>query len=180
MYVGGTKTDTLLVSNPGCDVLTVTSIASDHGDFAATPGTFDLQIDESQAVVVSFNPSSAAMITGALTIESNDPDEPTLLVMLDGEGMTAPEITVAPDSLFADLLTGETDTQVVTIANEGGSDLTFDIDIDELFGKVAAKGASAMPQPQPGQKAVGKTSLRRYLNSRCLRFSAFFFCSVTT
>jgi len=37
----------------------------------------------------------------------------------------SPDISVTPDSLFADLLSGQVETQVLTIANGGGGDLDW-------------------------------------------------------
>lgn len=43
-----------------------------------------------------------------------------------------PDISVSPDSLNADLLTGQVSSQILTISNSGQSDLTFDIFIQEV------------------------------------------------
>lgn len=45
-----------------------------------------------------------------------------------------PEISVSPDSLSADLSTGDTTTQTLTISNSGGSDLNFGISMNSLTG----------------------------------------------
>ena len=78
---------------------------------------------------VSFAPSSADVLTGQLTITSNDPDEPVVTVDLLGQGLVPPEIVVTPDSLYVDLLPDQSETRIVTIANNGGSDLDWSISV---------------------------------------------------
>ena len=43
-----------------------------------------------------------------------------------------PDIAVAPDSLFADLLTGATASRIVTISNSGASELVFTVEREAL------------------------------------------------
>ncbi len=50
----------------------------------------------------------------------------TIFYPLNGQA----DISIAPDSLYSDLNTGETETQTVTITNSGNSDLDWVIDID--------------------------------------------------
>ncbi len=145
VFIGAVVTRIIEVSNPGCDLLSITDIASDHGDFTVTPTSFDLAVSQSQDVAVSFAPSSAAVIEGTLTIASNDPDEPTVTVALVGEGLIPPEIAVTPDSLAADLLTGEVQTQQLTVANNGGSDLVFDIRIEGASATLGVVGTDRGP-----------------------------------
>ena len=58
-------------------------------------------------------------------------DESTLDVSVSGIGAEPPIITVTPDSLYSALFTGETETQILTITNDGGRDLEWEIDISE-------------------------------------------------
>ena len=50
-----------------------------------------------------------------------------------------PDIEVSPDSLHADLFTGDTETQTLTISNEGESDLEWSgaIDVNNLYSQAA-------------------------------------------
>ena len=63
----------LLVSNTGCDPLTVNEITSDSPEFAVISPTFPLIIaeDRSQEVVVQFAPSDTDEISGVLTLKSD-------------------------------------------------------------------------------------------------------------
>ena len=131
IFLGGSRSNTLVVSNPGCDLLTVTDITIDHGDFTTDTTPFDLAVGDARELVVTFAPTSVAVITGSLSITSNDPDEPLVVIDLEGEGLEAPVIGVAPDSLYSELWTGEMETQILTIANGGGNDLEWSIDIEQ-------------------------------------------------
>ncbi len=53
-------------------------------------------------------------------------------------GRQFPDIGVSPDSLCADLLTGQTDTQILTIENTGDADLEWEIGIE--FEELARAG----------------------------------------
>jgi hypothetical protein len=137
--------DTLVVLNEGTDTLVVSGISSDEPAYSVDVTTFDLGPRESQAVLVSFTPGSVGSMPGTLTILSNDPDEGTVYVALEGEGVVPPDIGVAPDSLYADLLTGQTDTQILTIENTGGSDLEWGIGVRASGGDSLRTYALAVP-----------------------------------
>ncbi len=126
-FVNGLVLDTLRVRNAGCDVLSITAITSDHPDFTLDTAPFDLGQGQGRDLVVSFVPSDLGVRSGTLTFASTDPDEPVVTVGLEGVGLEAPVISVAPTSLSTSLLTGQVDVQTVTVSNLGGSDLAFSI-----------------------------------------------------
>ncbi|MFC1569564.1 S8 family serine peptidase, partial [bacterium] len=127
LFLGGTEIRTLVVSNNGTDVLNVTSITSDESDYSPDISSFSLTPWNSESIVVTFNPSAVGVITGTLTIVNDDPDEGSYEVHLMGEGLEPPDIAVIPDSLHADLLSDETETQILTIDNSSGqSDLHWE------------------------------------------------------
>jgi hypothetical protein len=130
VFVGASVTDTLIVSNEGTDLLTVSDISSDNSDYTVDVTNFTLDPDETQAVAVTFTPSTMGTITGILTITSDDPDETTVTVVLLGECLEPPDISVSPDSLSDTLNQGETSNHWLTIYNTGVSDLIFGISIE--------------------------------------------------
>ncbi|HEX6943502.1 MAG TPA: choice-of-anchor D domain-containing protein, partial [Gemmatimonadaceae bacterium] len=78
-----------------------------------------------------------------LSIHSDDADEPLVEVELRGEGVEPPVIAVTPPSLYRELLTNQTFTQVLVIGNvTGKSDLTWTLSL----------------QPAPGWLGVTPTS----------------------
>ena len=78
------------------------------------------------------------MIAGVLSIASNDPDHPTLAVALEGQGVEPPIIIVTPPSLSDSLFTGGLSTQTLNIGNVGGSQLDFEISIEDLDGTTSS------------------------------------------
>jgi hypothetical protein len=130
VYNGYSLTDTLIVTNEGNDLLTVSDISSDNSDYTVDVTNFTLDPDETQEVLVTFTPSTTGTITGTLTITSDDPDEPTVTISLLGESLEPPDIWVSPDSLSDTLFTGETSNHILTIYNTGASDLDFVITIE--------------------------------------------------
>ncbi|UCD36956.1 MAG: choice-of-anchor D domain-containing protein [Fidelibacterota bacterium] len=129
-YVGHVDSLTLVVYNGGVDPLTVTNIASSHGAYTTSQSNFVLQPNENQEVLVTFAPATAGDFPATLTISSDDPDEPTITIGLLGKGINPPVIAVAPDSLHATLLVGQSTVQYLTIDNSAGSgELNFEITI---------------------------------------------------
>ncbi len=150
VFLGVSRSATVVVRNDGTDLLTVSSVAASPGDFNVAPGGFSLAPGESHDVSVTFSPLSAAEIEGLLTIASDDPDEGVVTVTLHGEGLIAPDIDVTPVSLSADLQAGETTSRLVTIRNTGGSSLTFTV----APRAVAPPAAMVVALETPGQKAA--------------------------
>jgi subtilisin family serine protease len=130
VYIGAAVPRTIVISNDGTDMLDVSSISSSHGDYTVNVSSFNLAPNASQDVVVTFAPTTAAPIPATLTVSSNDPDEGTVEIALQGEGLVPPVISVAPDSLGADLFSGGKSTQQLTISNSGGSDLVYNLVIN--------------------------------------------------
>lgn len=132
VFTGYSSTDTLIISNEGTDILTVSDISSDNPDYAVDTTNFTINSGETQAVAVICSPSTVGLITGNLTISSDDPDESTVSVFLQAEGLEPPDISVSPDSLSDSLFTGETSTHTLTIYNTGTSDLNFAVSIEAM------------------------------------------------
>jgi len=150
VYVTATSTLNVAVTNGGCADLTVSGLAFDHGDFTTTLATPEVLIAGATVnVPVTFAPSTAGTINGNLTISSDDPDSPSLVVTLTGVGLDFPDIAVAPTSLTETLPTGGTSTQQLTITNNGLGDLNFTIPEAEYI-TVVNKSA----QPKPGSLPI--------------------------
>ncbi|MFQ6092235.1 MAG: choice-of-anchor D domain-containing protein [bacterium] len=78
------------IKNTGDSPLVVNDILSNNPDFEATyPFQFPqaVSVGGSLEVVVSFSPSTAEQIGGVLTVATNDPDEPTVPLILVGTGV---------------------------------------------------------------------------------------------
>src|SRR4029453_9372225 len=109
-------------------VLMVSSISTSHPDFSVDISSFNLAPTQTQSVVVTFAPTTAAPISGNLTINSNDPDEGSIVIALDGTGLEPPVIAVSPSSISDDLNSGDSAVHQLTIDNTaGGSALDWSI-----------------------------------------------------
>ena len=83
----------------------------DNEYFTEDTTSFSLAPGEETALEVTFAPTEVGLQGGMLTIFSNDPGNPEVTVSLNGTGLIAPDISVSPDSLSADLNSGEIDTK---------------------------------------------------------------------
>lgn len=142
VFLGGSKTQTLTVSNEGTDTLRVSNIAAGTSFFTAVPTVFKLAPEQEQLVTVRFAPTALGEVSDQLTISSNAANLPQAFVALSGSGIAPPVIAVAPDSITFLLDTDQTGTEVLTITNNGGSPLTFEIHDEEAnAAALAAAGA---------------------------------------
>ncbi|TFB08888.1 choice-of-anchor D domain-containing protein, partial [Candidatus Marinimicrobia bacterium MT.SAG.2] len=135
-FVSFPSTMPLTIVNEGTDTLNITNVTSSNPDFSPEVTSASIPARSSHDIQISLTPSAEGFIFGVLTVESNDSDEGSIDIALLGEGVPAPEIEITPDSLFADLFTGEIDSQTVTIANIGAGDLFFDLSIDLLLDSI--------------------------------------------
>jgi len=149
VFIGYTDTLELFVNNIGADTLKVSNIISDNIDYSVDITNFNIPPTEHQTVEIIFLPSSEGISIGNLTIASNDLDEPSLIVFLEGEGLEPPDISVSPDSLSDSLFTGKISVDTLTIYNTGLSDLNFNITFDMKFSKL-----SELVQNGNGEKEV--------------------------
>ena len=129
LFIGASATDTVVVENTGTDLLVVSDVSSNNADFEPDTTSFTLNPGEEIVIPVTFTPSTATTIAGLLTISSNDPDMPTVTVVLQGQGLIPPEIVVDPVSFTADLLltVNPVEEDTLTISNIGGSNLDWQI-----------------------------------------------------
>ncbi|WP_435186440.1 choice-of-anchor D domain-containing protein [Halobellus sp. EA9] len=118
-----TTTASTTIENTGLasttlNITNVTISGNDAFTLSSTPG------GAGEDAVVEFNPdtSDSGTVTATLTIESNDPDDPSVDVSLVGTA-TAPDATVNRSTVtFGDVRTGTTSaTETVQITNEGGA-----------------------------------------------------------
>ena len=150
VFVGGASTDTLRISNPGCELLMVTSLVFDHSDFQADAATLLLDPGQRQNLIVTYGPTGVGPVTATLTLYTNDPDEPVVVIDLAGEGLVAPVLDFDPVAMTASLATGQAETQTLTIRNLGGSDLEIGLRAVDASpaGTHAPSGTSTVLNPE--------------------------------
>ncbi len=126
---GPTVSQMVTITNAGDFDLHISAIITPSGDIDAfnltDSGESILTPGSTRTIEVAFDPASAGAKSVILIIESDDSDEPTVNVVLSGEGIDR-EIAVAPSSLIfgeQDVDAGVTVSQTVIITNTGNADL---------------------------------------------------------
>lgn len=130
VFIGETVQQEVTIHNGGSEMLVINA-SLDNPDFTSDLSSDTVQIASFSdfTIQVSYTPSVVGPTAGTFIIYTNDPARQQIHIPLAGEGVEAPDITVSPDSLFASLNTGNTSTQMLSIANNGGSDLEFSISV---------------------------------------------------
>ena len=132
VFIGQSATLTSQIENVGNADLTVTSVTPATGtstefSFTAPATPFTIPAGGSQTVSVTYAPVDVGLDTGALDINSDDPDEPTVSLALSGTGQIVPEadINLVPTALdFGTVLIGSSAVRTTEVQNLGTADLT--------------------------------------------------------
>ena len=117
-------TDSIAISNNGCDTLIVSSIISGSVDFSVNPTVFILAPGDTGYINVTYSPTVVGSSTSFITIFNNDHDT---TICVNGTSLPAPVAMVVPSSFNVTLGCRDSVTLPMTIYNVGGSDLHFDI-----------------------------------------------------
>ncbi|MGE5692592.1 MAG: choice-of-anchor D domain-containing protein [Candidatus Zixiibacteriota bacterium] len=150
-FIGYSDTLQAVVRNLGFpDTLVVAGISSDNPQFVPDVDSFSLPGGMLRRVKVAFTPSGVGPASAHLTIQSNDPDRPTVVLTLQGSGEIPPELVLLPDSFRIDLMTGESKAETLLISNPGSSNLTFRIS-RKTVGLPASANFMAAPLPDAAQ-----------------------------
>ena len=119
---------TFSITNEGVANLNVFSTTIDGPDafiIAGGGGSFTLVSSETREIQVRFTPSYTGPVGGILHIISNDPDEATKAVSLNGRG-TEPDIAVSPESRdFGAVPVGSFVDEIFTVHNDGIAPLSI-------------------------------------------------------
>lgn len=116
--------DSISISNSGCDTLHITSIVSSNAAYTSTVNTLNIPPYQSKKISVIFNPQVIGSIAATLTLFNNDHDTTICLNGISAEG---PAIIVNPDSISVILSCNDSVVIPVIIYNNGGMDLDFSI-----------------------------------------------------
>jgi hypothetical protein len=127
--VGSSASRIFTIRNIGGANLQVSATAlagTDPGQFAIISGggSFTLVANATRNVEVRFAPTSSGPKSATLSLTSNDPDEGSFNVPLDGTGTTAPDIAVSPlTHNYGAQSIGSSVTQAFTVSNTGNVSL---------------------------------------------------------
>ena len=125
VFIGFPGLKQLTVQNHGTDVLQVSSVVSSDPSYGTDLSSLTVPPLGSAVLFVSFSPGATGADPATLTLNSNDPDTPALVVPLTGTGLVAPDIGSNPTSLSATLTVPNTQAQTLQLQNTGGSDLNY-------------------------------------------------------
>jgi len=114
------------ISNVGTDTLDLYNVSLVNTDsvFTLSPlGVNSLEPGQSTEVIATYDPGTYEVNSNIVSISSNDEDEHTVLVPLDGSG-DAPVIEISPDYYdFGSIYLGCDDALSISIGNIGNVDL---------------------------------------------------------
>jgi len=123
LFIGDSSRIQLRVRNTGLQDLLIFSVEANPKVFNVFPGFAGIDPMESDFFTVTFKPVDAVRYEGSLILNSNDSDQSQLLINMIGQGLRPPKIWVEPDSLFITLAQGTISNQILTVSNQGYSDL---------------------------------------------------------
>ena len=157
VFVGQSADQILELSNDGFETLTITQLSLDDGAFTADLTDLVLEPGESRELVLTFAPTSAGAHPATLTITSDDLDEGLVTVDLQALALIPPEIDVSPLGFQEELFTGELSSQAMTLVNNGGSDLVFEIRVEsaDTAGQGFSTPSNGFVSPSAGPEAAG-------------------------
>jgi len=123
--VGKSSTKLFQISNTGDALLQITSITSSNSQFTVS-GIGNVAIGSQITISVKFAPTSPGIKAALLTIKSNDPDESSVVVSIQGEGIVTPKpnISISPTTLdFGNIVLGNSLIKSFYIYNDGSATL---------------------------------------------------------
>jgi len=127
VFLGVTDTFYLEVKNIGSQDLLIFNATIQPSEYKVSPTFAGIDPGENEIFTVTFNPTVVGTYPGTLALSSNDPLYDNYLINISGQGVEPPVIIVHPDSLVVGVLPGSTRTKILTLSNEGGSNLCFNI-----------------------------------------------------
>jgi hypothetical protein len=131
VFMNGSSQIQVQLRNLGNVPLNISSISSSDAHFDLLPVTLPITIatNGSKSVTVRFSPDNSTAFSGELRFSTNDAIEPVSTLALTGRGVLPPTISVQPGSITATLEKGRVSTQPLSIANAGGTTLTWQASI---------------------------------------------------
>lgn len=127
VFLGVSDTFYLEVKNIGSQDLLIINSVIEPTEYTVSPAFAGIDPGENEIFTISFLPTQVGNYPGTLTLTNNDPLYGNYVVDLNGQGVEPPIIVVSPDSIVVGVLPGSTRTKILTISNQGESNLYFDI-----------------------------------------------------
>ena len=125
LYTGFSQIQPMTIANRGNDTLFVTGAVVSHPDFSIDRTSFTIPQGGTDQIVIRCEPSSEGLIEGALTLQTNDFDEPVVDVILTAEGIGPPGVALTADSIPMVLPADTSGIREVRLSNAGGDTIWF-------------------------------------------------------
>jgi len=165
VFTGYSGVVPLLIRNDGTGSLHISSISSDSPEVVVSSSALTVPILSFVELQLSYTPTGAGPLTATLSIASDDPDEPVVLVELVGQALDPPVAEVDPASLVAALppRSALAKTRTIRLSNTGGSDLFWSAETLQGFGPPEA-AAEWVPRPKGDESdnGAGELSVERF------------------
>jgi hypothetical protein len=165
VFAGTGLTLPLEIVNLGSDDLVITSIAADHPEVTTSTTAATLASRETLVIELTYAPTAPGSLAATLSIESNDPDEPTLVLDLLGTSLEPPVADASPPSVEEELLPRSpiTKTKTIMLQNTGGRDLIWVEDLLEIFSAGPPAGDWVdLPKGDESANGAGEISVERF------------------
>ena len=120
----------LSIASLGGQPLAIAGASTDAADFTVSSSPGSLEPGEDGRVRVTFHPVGGGERRATLTVTSNDPERPSLLVALRGFAARPPALELRSESTSVTLNVGEVATRVLSVCQAGDGVLTYSVTTD--------------------------------------------------
>ncbi|HXV76629.1 MAG TPA: S8 family serine peptidase, partial [Candidatus Polarisedimenticolaceae bacterium] len=126
VIVGASTNVVLTVRNFGSEPLTVDATPGGTTELTVTPSQLELAPGEQRTLDLRWSPTVAGPFDAVLTLATNVPGVPLLVVPVHGDAAPAPAIAIEPSALGETLLAGTSSVRTLRIHNPGDGPLVVD------------------------------------------------------
>ncbi len=122
--VGGNSSKTVTLTNTGSATLNITAATIPGSGYTMNLQPVSINAGANTTFTVTFTPAATGSASGSISISSNAPGSPATIA-LSGTGLQA-QISATPSSVaFGAVTIGNTNSQPITLKNNGNTTLTF-------------------------------------------------------
>ena len=141
VIVGETSSQQLTIINNGSETMNGSIVTPDH--YSVTNGTKEFLLKTKDSLLYTINagqsanfniiyePTTAGTHNTVVTISSNDANNPTNNLSVSGNATEPSDIAINPSSFNVTLDINSTTDETLTIANNGGSNLIYNLTIED-------------------------------------------------
>ena len=147
-----------VIHNSGSNALTVSKVVSNNANFIVHGGAspFTIEPFKDKIMFVSFQPKATGIVSGAITVHSNDPAKPQLNVFVNGEGLNVSPIVFTPNPVIVSVEKGNTSSRSFTITNNGSFERSYSLDWINHGSDLPARSSEPAPTDSARIKFLAK------------------------